>query len=168
MAGKEPVSAQSLSADGAEVTPWTQARRRLEDAESYWLGTVRPDGRPHVMPVLAVWVDGSVHFCAGATTRKAKNLARDPHCVITARSDALDLVVEGRAEKVNDNATLARVAEAYASKYGWPVVVRDGVFYGEGAPTAGPPPYEVYKVIPTVMFGFSTDETFTATRWHFQ
>jgi hypothetical protein len=120
-----------------------------------------------VVPVLAVWVDNTVHFCAGAATRKAKNLRRDPHCVITARSDALDLVVEGRAQKVHDNATLLRIAEAYASKYGWPVVVRDGAFYGEGAPTAGPPPYEVYEVIPTVMFGFGTDETFTATRWRF-
>jgi hypothetical protein len=168
MIGKEPVSAQSLSADGAAVTPWVRARRRLEDAETYWLATVRPDGRPHVMPVLAVWVDGALHFCAGAATRKAKNLKRDSHCVITARNDALDLVIEGQAMQVRDDATLSRVAEGYASKYGWPVVVRGGAFYGEGAPSAGPPPYEVYEVVPTVIFGFGTDETSTATRWRFQ
>jgi hypothetical protein len=97
------------------------------------------------MPVLGVWVDGALCFSAGEASRKGKNLARDPRCVVTAGSRrALDLVVEGEAAKVSDMVTLHRVAEAYASKYGWRVTVRDGAFYADGAPNAGPPPYAVY------------------------
>jgi nitroimidazol reductase NimA-like FMN-containing flavoprotein (pyridoxamine 5'-phosphate oxidase superfamily) len=167
MADKEPVAEQLLGTDDAAPTPWAAARGRLEEASTYWLATVRPDGRPHVMPVLAVWLDGALHFSTGETSRKGKNLARDPRCVITVGSHALDLVVEGEAAKVSDEANLHRVAAVYASKYDWHVTVRDGAFYADGAPTAGPPPYEVYEVIPTRVFGFGTDERFGPTRWRF-
>ena len=162
MAEKEPVAEQHVI-----PTPWAEARGRLADADSYWLATGRPDGLPHLVPVLAVWVDDALHFVASPSSRKAKNLARDAHCVITARRDALDLVVEGTAAKVSDEARLHRVAEVYASKYDWHVTMRDGAFYADGAPTAGPPPYEVYEVTPTMSFGFPTDETFRPTRWRF-
>lgn len=61
MAGKEPVAELDarFSSDGATRTGWAEARRRLEDAEVYWLSTVRPDGRPHVTPLLSVWLDGA-------------------------------------------------------------------------------------------------------------
>jgi nitroimidazol reductase NimA-like FMN-containing flavoprotein (pyridoxamine 5'-phosphate oxidase superfamily) len=167
MAQKEPASVQPFGT-GATATPWTEARRRLATADTYWLVTTRPDGRPHAVPVLGVWVDDVLHFAAGPSTRKARNLARDPHCVITARGPSLDLVVEGAAAKVRDEAKLQRVAEAYMSKYEWPVTVRDGAFHDtEGAPTAGPPPYEVYEVTPKTAFGFGTDESLDSTRWRF-
>lgn len=170
MAEKQPVAEQPMPADSARPIPWAKARGRLEQGDTYWLATVRPDGRPHAVPVLAVWTDGALHFVASGTSRKAKNLAHNSHCVITVRSHALDLVVEGEATKVCDAAKLKRVAEVYASKYGWHVTVRDGAFHdAEGAPTAGPPPYEVYEVTPTVAFGFGTrEETMAAaTRWRF-
>ena len=168
-----------IADDPRPATTWGEARRRLEAAETYWLATVRRDGRPHVMPVLGVWLEGALYFSAAATSRKAKNLARSSRCVITVGSHArppLDLVVEGDAAKVSDEAKLHRLAEVYASKYGWHVTVRDGAFYGDGAPTAGPPPYELYEVTPTLVFGFpgvgrtdetgqDTEESLTPTRW---
>ena len=75
----------------------------------YWLSTVRPDGRPHVTPLLGIWQDGALYFCTGPDERKAKNLARNPHCILTTgcnRLDGLDLVVEGQATKVSDPAEL--------------------------------------------------------------
>jgi hypothetical protein len=85
-------------------------------------------------------------------------------------SEGLDLVLEGEVARVHDHARLERVAEVYASKYGWPVTVRDGAFHAEGAPTAGPPPYEVYMVTSVVVFGSGTDDTFASRspRWRFQ
>jgi hypothetical protein len=69
---------------------------------------------------------------------------------------------------LKDETWLHRVAEAYMTKYGWPVTVRDSAFYADGAPTAGPPPYYVYEFIPTTAFGFPTEEgTFSPTRWRF-
>jgi nitroimidazol reductase NimA-like FMN-containing flavoprotein (pyridoxamine 5'-phosphate oxidase superfamily) len=167
MAEKEPTVEQPYFAEDTTPTPWAEARERLADADTYWLATVRTDGLPHLVPLLAVWVGGALCFVASLTSRKARNLACDPHCVVASRRDALDLVVEGTAAKVSDEARLHRVAEAYMNKYGWPVTVRDGAFYADGAPTAGPPPYEVYEVTPTTAFGFPWDETFSPTRWRF-
>jgi hypothetical protein len=181
MTGNEPVSAQPLAADSPTVTAWADARKRLGEAETYWLATVRPDDRPHVMPVLGVWVDSAFCFCASETSRKARNLEHNSHCVVTLSSPALpalDLVVEGSAAKVRDEAKLHRVAGSYASKYGWIVTVRDRALYGDGAPTAGPPPYVVFGLPPAVTFGFpgvtGTDEegkgnvrSFSPTRWRF-
>ena len=79
----------------------------------------------------------------------------------------LHLVVEGEAATVRDEAKLQRVADVYATKYEWHVTVRDGAFDADGAPTAGPPPYDVYAVSPTMIFGFGEDESFNATRWRF-
>jgi hypothetical protein len=114
-------------------------------------------------PVLAVWLEDALCFCANETTRKAKNLALNSHCVLTVGSDDAHLMVEGKAAKVRDPTRLQGVAEVYASKYAWPVTVRDGAFYTDGAPTASPPLYEVYEVRPTVVFGLGTDESFSPT-----
>jgi len=163
----DPVAAEPLLADDATPTSWAVARGQLERGDTYWLGTVRPDGRPHVMPVLAVWLDGALHFCTSTTSCKGRNLARDSRCVLAVGDDAADLVVEGEAAEVGDEAKLRRVAEVFASKYGWHVAVRDGAFYADGAPTAGPPPYHVYQVTPTTVFTFGKDESFSPTRWRF-
>ena len=153
MAEKEPTAGQPYFA--GDTTPWLEARERLADADTYWLATVRTDGLPHLVPLLGVWVGGALHFVASRTSRKARNLARD-------------LVVEGEATKVSGEVRLHRVAEAYMSKYGWPVTVRECAFYADGAPTAGPPPYAVYEVIPQTAFGFPTEEgMFRPTRWRF-
>lgn len=119
------------------------------------------------MPVLAVWVDGTVYFSAGPATRKARNLMHAPHCAIATGGDGVDLVVEGEAARVTDHAMLRRVAGAYAAAYGWQVTVRDGAFHANGAPTAGPPPYDVYRVQSVTAFGFGTDDTVRPTRWRF-
>src|SRR5918998_116811 len=102
MAETEPVAEleRQFSSDDATATPWAEARERLAAAKVYWLSTVRPDGRPHVTPVAAVWLDDALYFCTGQTERKAKNLALNSHCVITTGCnvlEGLDLVVEGDA-----------------------------------------------------------------------
>ena len=83
MPERMPRTAQPFGATVALPTPWAEARSRLEEAQFYWLATVRPDGRPHSVPVLAVWVDGALHLSAGPATRKAQHLAQDPRCVLT-------------------------------------------------------------------------------------
>src|SRR5215212_943420 len=93
MAGVEKEPAAELkpqfSSDGATPTPWAEARGLLEKAQIYWLSTVRPDGRPHVTPLLAVWLDGAVYFCTGPSERKAKNLAHNSHCIVTTGCNTL-------------------------------------------------------------------------------
>ena len=155
-----------LAGDPRPPTPWPEAGRRLAEAGAYWLATVRADGRPHVVPVFAVWLDGALYFVANAASRKARNLARDPHCIVTVERHPHHLVVEGTAAVVRDEAVLRRVAAAFGSG-GWLVEIRDGAFEAEGAPTAGSSPYDVYEVVPTAAFGFGADDTVVPTRWRF-
>jgi hypothetical protein len=171
MAQKEPV-AESIDGYGADVIPWSRARGQLDvgvpqPGHTHWLATVRPDGRPHVAAVGALWIDGAFYFSAGAGTRKARNIAANPECVINVSLPGLDLIVEGEARKVTDQATLERVAADYASQ-GWPARVRDGALTAEySAPSAGPPPWDVYTVAPVTAFGVATAEPSGATRWRF-
>jgi nitroimidazol reductase NimA-like FMN-containing flavoprotein (pyridoxamine 5'-phosphate oxidase superfamily) len=146
---------------------WNQAVAELQRASTFWVATTHPTGRPHVVPVLAVVSGGSLHFTAGPGTQKARNLARDPRLSVTTRGEDFDVVVEGHARTVRDEGSLADVAAAYLDKYGWAVELRDGRLHGEGAPTAGPPPYDVYRLTPRRAFGFPTVGEATPTRWRF-
>ena len=102
----------------------------MEKAEIYWLTTVRPDGHPHTTPLVAVWLDGDYYFCTVPTERKAKNLEHNSHCIImtgcNSLSEGLDIVVEGDAIVVHDEALLQRLAAVYASK----VTNRRSISYG--------------------------------------
>jgi Pyridoxamine 5'-phosphate oxidase len=72
----------------------------------FFLGTVRPDGRPHAAGVGALWEDGAcTHQWAG--TRKARNLAATPPCTISVKLEGIDLVLEGEATRVTDGPTPA-------------------------------------------------------------
>jgi general stress protein 26 len=164
---QEPMTELQPEFSGPDASPtaWADARERLERSEVYWLSTVRPDGRPHVTPLIAVWLAGALYFSTGANERKAKNLARNPHCVITtgcnALNEGLDLVIEGAAERVSDTAGLQPVADAYAAKYGWRYTVRDGAFHGDAGDVAS-----VFEVRPVTGFGFGKG-AFSQTRWRF-
>ncbi len=167
MTDSQPVAEYPFGEDERPRLSWLETSQHLATAGTYWLATVRPDGRPHAVPLLAVWVADTLYFAASAASRKARNLAHDPRCVIMAQSGPLDLVVEGTATKVRDEATLRQAAAVYAAKYDWTVTVRDQSFHAEVAPTAGPPPFDLYQVTPATLFGFGTDETSNATRWRF-
>jgi uncharacterized pyridoxamine 5'-phosphate oxidase family protein len=171
MAEQEPADELgAYSSDGAVPTRWAQARGELRDAEVYWLSTVHPSGRPHVTPLLGIWLDGAMYFCTGSEERKAKNLAQNPHCALTTGrnelDDGLDLVVQGEAVKVSDEAELRSVAGTYESKYGSRFTARDGTWFGLGdSIRAGE--VLVYRVAPSTAFGFGKGEQFSQTRWRF-
>lgn len=150
------------------VTAWNVAVEELIRGETYWLATLHPAGRPHVVPLPAVWVDATLHFAAAPGTRKARNLDRNPALTLAMRGDRLHVVIEGTASRVADSRHLEDVRAAYASKYGWEVTVRDSALHGEGAPTAGWAPYYVFKLCPWRAFGLPTDGRAAPTRWRFE
>jgi general stress protein 26 len=166
---QEPVTElhPAYSSSGASATAWPKAREHLEQAEIFWLTTVRPDGRPHVTPLLAIWLDGALHFCTGTGERKAKNLAHNPQVVLTTGCNdlhaGLDIVVEGEAVRVRDEVLLQRLADAWETKYaGWHFDVRDGAFWNEEGGEA-----YVFQVAPQTAFGFGRGEQYSQTRWRF-
>jgi len=140
------------------ITPWAQIRDSLAKAGTTWLSTVRPDGRPHVVPVGALWVDGAYIVTTGQSTVKGNNLDHNPHCVISLSIPGFDLVFEGDASRVTDVEKLERIARAYADQ-GWPAYVHDGVLDAPySAPWTGPAPYDVYEVIPSKVLAFGTNQ----------
>jgi hypothetical protein len=166
----EPKSADLIAADPTTALPWEVVRDVLKDTRLYWLATVHPSGRPHVRPVLAVRVNGALYSTSTKAFRKGRNLATDPRCTVTARTDIMDVVLEGTATQVTNEDTLNKVAEAYRSKYGWPVTVTNGAFDAPySAPTAGPPPYHPYEITPATVFGFGTADEYAGrtTRYRF-
>jgi hypothetical protein len=167
MTHHEPIAEldPDFSDPGATPTPWAEARSQLEGAEIFWLATVRPDGRPHVTPLISVWVDDAPWFVTGPTERKARNLAENSSCVLTTGcntlSEGLDVVVEGEAVREVDDTTLQRVADAYAAKYPEPFhfTVRDGTFDGDGL---------VFRIQRAKVFGFRHNPVASQTRWRFR
>lgn len=163
-----------FSSPGAEPQPWEAAQRTVSGAELYWLATVRPDGRPHVTPLLAVWMDERLHFCTGPAEQKAKNLEANDHCALLTGSNVtggLDVVVEGRAVRLTDEGTLRRLAGAYEDKYGsdWRFTVADGAFrHGEESLRGDDPGTAiVFTVAPEKALGFGKGDVYSQTRWRF-
>jgi len=167
-----PRETKNLDIYGSPVLEWERVIEALnatgdleveDSAGHYWIGTVRPDGRPHVMAVGIVWDDGKFYLSSGARTQKSKNLARDPRCTVTVAAPGVDIVAEGEAKIIRDEAELQRIATLYS---GWGPQVRDGAFWHEfSAPSAGPPPWDVYEITPNTIYAVATVEPHGATRW---
>ena len=158
---------ERFSSPGVQPTSWTTARDALDAAEIFWISTVRPDGRPHVTPLMAVLLDDTLYFCTGPTERKARNLETSPHVALTtgasSMSDGLDLVVEGEAVRVTDGQVLSAAAERYHSKYGWTFDVRDGALHSDDGGEA-----YLFRVDARKGFGFGKgEEHFSQTRYRF-
>ncbi len=112
---------ERFSDPGTEATDWAETVKALESAQVSWLTTVRADGRPHVTPLVATWLDGALHFSTGETEQKYLNLTANPNVVLTTGrdswDDALDVMVEGVARRVTGKAKLDRLAEAWLNKW---------------------------------------------------
>jgi Pyridoxamine 5'-phosphate oxidase len=161
---------KNLDIYGSEPIPWSRALAQLDAGGgrgTYWLATTRPDGRPHIAGFGGLWVDGKVYLVSGAATRKSRNLSANPNCAVSVSLPGLDLVIEGTVARVTDEATLARLAERYAAQ-GWPATVDDGALTAPySAPSAGPPPWDLYAITPVTAFGVASAEPHGATRWRF-
>jgi pyridoxamine 5'-phosphate oxidase-like protein len=152
-------------------TPWEEGCAQVAAADTFWLSTVRPDGRPHVTPLIAVWHADAIWFTTGADERKARNLARNASCILTTgRSEmaegGLDVVLEGTAERATDDAELQPVARAFAAKYGtgtWDFVVRDGAFSHRDLGGRA----LVFRVRPVRGLGFRQGVRSSQTTWTF-
>ncbi|WP_042379381.1 pyridoxamine 5'-phosphate oxidase family protein [Streptacidiphilus melanogenes] len=173
MAGREPVEVANLDRYGNPPLAWSRAQDALiaampSPAVTSFLGTVRPDGRPSAAGVGAVWRDEGLYFTSGPGARKARNLARNPMCTFSVRLGGIDVVAEGEAARVTDPETLELIAAVYAGA-GWPAEVEgDGFTAPFNAPSAGPPPWHLYRMRVRTVFGVATEEPYGATRWRFE
>jgi hypothetical protein len=166
---------------GSPLLDWSGIEHRLDagltqapgtggaDRHTCWLATINRDGSPHVTALGALWVDGAFWFSTGERTRKARNLARDPRCTLSVAALEFDLVVEGDAVQVTEPATVAAMAARWAAE-GWPARVDDtgiALTAEYSAPSAGPPPWFVYRLTSRTATALGTVEPGGATRWRF-
>ncbi len=167
-----PRETKNLDIYGSPPLEWERVIRALDrtddleitdSASHYWIATTRPDGRPHVAGVGIVWDNGRFYMSSGPGTQKSRNLARDSRCTISIASPGIDIVAEGEARIIRDESELQRIAALFS---GWGPEVRDGAFWHEfSAPSAGPPPWDVYEILPTTFYAVASAEPFGATRW---
>ena len=101
------------------LLPWKWAENRLKRSRQYWIATTRPDGRPHVMVVWAMWMNGALYFSTGKKTRKAQNLERDPHCTMCTENAAEAVILEGVVETERDVQRIREFIRLYEKKYDW-------------------------------------------------
>ncbi len=147
------------SGEGSGLLPWSWAAERLTTARNYWVSSVRPDGRPHAMPVWGMWDDAVLWFSSSADSRKTRNLAHDPRCVVTTEDAADPVVIEGVASIATEPAVLQRVIDLMNAKYS----TEYGVSFLDPAVNA------TIRVRPHRVFGLrSADFTGSPTRWVFE
>lgn len=169
---KEPIATRNLDRDGHAELPWSRPRDILATDTpgsdlTFFVATVRPDGRPHSAGVGAIWVDDALYFVGGPGTRRSRNLQANPACSVSVRLRGIDLVLEGEAHQVTDPATLEHIAAVYSSG-GWPARVEDGGFNAPFmAPSAGPAPWHLYRLTLRTAFGVAGAEPYGASRWDF-
>jgi len=155
----------SFSEPGVTAPPWSEIATVLAESEMFWLSTVRGDGRPHVAPLPAIWLDGTLYFCTGPQEQKAVNLRANPGCVLTTGTPALrsgvDVVVEGAAVRVTGEPRLRELAALWKSKLDWDFEADSDGFRDGNSPTV-----LVYGVTPAKILAFGKSP-YTQTRYRF-
>jgi hypothetical protein len=166
---------------GLEAIEWERITRRLDDdlpqapgtggpdRHTCWLATIGADGSPHQHGIGAQWHRGSFWFETGSTTVKGRNLARDPRCTLAVATAEFDLVVRGTAHRVLDPDAVAELAGVWRDG-GWPAEVDESgvaLTASYSAPSAGPPPWHVYRLHATGATALATSEPGGATSWTF-
>ncbi len=149
----------------ASAVSWEQTEAVLASAEISWICTVRPDGRPHVTPLVAVWLDGVLYFQTGEGEVKFDNLMGNPNVTLITGSASwdkgIDAIAEGEAVRVEDPELLGRLAEAWGRKWDgrWKLEPRGG---GLGEPGSTGHAI-VFAVAPKRVYAHAKGDPFGAT-----
>ena len=119
---------------------WPTALQRFNAARNYWLSTVRPDGRPHTMPVWGLWFEGAFYFSTSPASRKAQNIATNARCTVATDQATEAVIIEGAAAPERNVDLIRRLLEPYEAKYDWKMDPEDGSYF---------------RVKPSVAFAFT-------------
>jgi general stress protein 26 len=159
---------ERFSDPGTTATDWHEVRNTLRSAQLFWVTTVRRDGRPHMTPLVAVWLDEALYFCTGPSEQKAVNLRHNQEVILSTGcnqwDEGIDVVVEGTARRVTDTATLERLTHEWRAKWDgrWHFEVDGDAFGHDG----GEGRAFVFEVAPRKVLSFAK-ERFVASRHRF-
>ncbi|MQA95057.1 MAG: pyridoxamine 5'-phosphate oxidase family protein [Streptosporangiales bacterium] len=168
----EPIAVKNLDIYGSDPLEWSRPRDLLATSlanadTAVYLGTASPQGRPHSAGVGASYHDGDLYFVSGPGTRKSRNVEANPACALSMRLPGMDLVFEGDAHRVTDPEVVREIAAVYAAG-GWPAEADgDALTAPYSAPSAGPPPWYVYRITVRSAVAVASAEPHGATKWTF-
>ena len=144
--------------EGTGLLPWSWAEQRLVASRNYWVATVWPQRRPHVMPVWGMWQQDAFWFSSSKGSRKSRNLLANSRCVVTTEDANNPVVVEGVAVLISDHETLEQVLSWENEKY-------ESDYTSE---LLNPEANSCFRVTPVWAFGLAVDDfTGSPTRWEF-
>lgn len=167
-----PNKTTNLDGYGNDALAWERAHKALAIGSTgpditHFLGTIGQDGQPYVAGVGCSWYDGDLYFTSSLNARKARNVLANPTCTIAVKVNKLDITLRGTAAPVTDMATLEQIARIYRDG-GWPAEVKDDALTAPfSAPSAGPPPWHVFRFTIDSVVAVAGEEPYGATRWDF-
>ena len=171
MSERRPRATKNLDIYGHKPLAWERARDALagvgQDHMTFFLATVGADKRPHTAGTGAIWDEGDIYVVSGPRTKKSRDLAANPRCSIAVSLKGIDITMDGEAKRVPDKATLERIAAHYRG-VGWPTTVeKDALTAPYNAPSAGRPPYYLYRFVFDTVVAVASEAPNGATRWRF-
>jgi hypothetical protein len=171
MTERRPIDAKNLDGYGAEILQWDEVRNALagqHPAETpFFLSTLSPAGQIHTAGIGPSWFEGDFYIVTGLGTRKGKDLVAKPECTLATRLQGFDVTLSGKATIVRDSATLEAVSAVFREG-GWPAEVEGDAFTAPySAPSAGPPPWHLFRFTFTDVVALGTTESGGATKWRF-
>lgn len=142
------------------LLPWSWAEQRLKKSHNYWITTVKPDSSPHTMVVWGLWLDGRFLFSTGSKSRKARNLAENPNCIVCTEHAHEAIIAEGTAE-IADLAARRKMLPLYERKYKFDMSAMKDDILSMKEP--------VYAVRPRLVFAmWEKHFQSKSTRWKFE
>jgi hypothetical protein len=154
-ATRPTVPGYEFSTKKTDLLSWKWAVKRLKKSRQYWIATTRPDGSPHLMIIWGLWLGDSFWFSTGPKSRKARNIAENPKCVVGTDDAAKAVILEGTLELIGtQHPGFETFARTYEEKYKWDLRKMVQV---------------VYRLRPSIGFGlYERKFDQTATRWAFR
>jgi pyridoxine/pyridoxamine 5'-phosphate oxidase len=131
---------------------WSRVEQQMAASRNYWIGTTRPDRRPHVIPVWGVWLDRVFYFSTDRRSRKARNLQANPTAAVHLESGDDVIILECQAEEITSSPQIKAVNEAYKAKYKMPIIGMPG-------------DVGIYALRPRVVLAWQESDFGAATRW---
>jgi hypothetical protein len=152
-----PPKSYGVPRKGGTFIEWAHVIDRLAAAEGYWLGTVTPGNRPHVVPIWGCFVEGDLYLETGAPdTIKNRNLRANRN-VFVHLDDVNDVVlIRGKAVEIKPSTELGEaLARAMGGKY-------DGYDPTPESWDGG----GMWRIEPETVIAWTTMPT--STRWRFE
>jgi hypothetical protein len=87
---------------------WASVRKELEDAPTYWVSTVRPDGRPHVVPRDGIWFDDTWYYGGAPETVHNRNIEKNASAVMHIGDGIKAIIVEGEVVTASPTLEIAQ------------------------------------------------------------